>query len=187
MNHLVRHLLSAVFVLALWPANFSPISGARAAVIDVPIYTLGSGDRIKVSVFGESDLSGEFEVGGEGNIAIPLVGKIAAKGLSIRQLEREITRLLLDGYLKKPRVNVEVVNYRPFYILGEVKRPGSYSYVSGMTILNAVALGGGFTYRAQKGRMTITRGKDKNEEMRRVKPEDMVLPGDIIRVPERFF
>ncbi len=93
----------------------------------------------------------------------------------------------MDGYLQKPRVNVEVVNYRPFYIPGEVKRPGGYSYVSGMTVLNAVALGGGFTYRAQKGRMTITRGDDNDEENRRVKPEEVVLPGDIIRVPERFF
>lgn len=93
----------------------------------------------------------------------------------------------MDGYLKKPRVNVEVVNYRPIYFLGEVKRPGSYSYVSGMTVLNAVALGGGFTYSAQKGRMTITRGDENDEESRRVKPEDVVSPGDIIRVPERFF
>ncbi len=187
MKYLLRNVLSAAFVFALCSVNFLPASNARAAVADAPVYTLGAGDRVKVSVFGESDLSGEFEISGAGSIAIPLVGKIGATGLSVRQLELEITRKLLDGYPKKPRVNVEVVNYRPFYILGEVKRPGSYSYVSGMTVLNAVALGGGFTYRAQKGRMSITRGNKTQDEGRPVKPEDVVLPGDIIRVPERFF
>lgn len=187
MKYLLRNVISAAFVFAFCSVNFLPASNVRAAVADVLVYTLGAGDRVKVSVFGESDLSGQFEISGSGQIAFPLVGKVRATGLSLRQLEQEITRMLMDGYLKKPRVNVEVVNYRPFYILGEVKRPGSYSYVNGMTVLNAVALGGGFTYRAQKGRMTITRGDDQNEENRPVKPEDVVLPGDIIRVPERFF
>jgi polysaccharide biosynthesis/export protein VpsN len=187
MKYLLRNVLSAAFIFALCSVNFFPASNVRAAVASIPVYTLGAGDRVKVSVFGESDLSGEFEISGDGSIAIPLIGKIPATGLSVVKLEAEVTRLLLDGYLKKPCVNIEVVNYRPFYILGEVKRPGSYSYVSGMTVLNAVALGGGFTYRAQKGRMTITRGEDQNEESRPVKPEDVVLPGDIIRVPERFF
>ena len=84
-------------------------------------------------------------------------------------------------------MNAEVVNYRPFYILGEVKRPGSYPYVSGMTVINAVALGGGFTYRAQKGRMSITRANDSAKQEKRILPEDIVMPGDIIKVPERFF
>ena len=187
MKFLLRNLFCAALVFALCSGNILPASNVRAAVVDIPVYTLGAGDRVKVSVFGETDLSGEFEISGTGKIALPLVGKVRATGLSLKQLETEITRLLKDGYLKKPRVNVEVVNYRPFYILGEVKRPGSYSYVNGMTVLNAVALGGGFTYRAQKGRMTIRRGDDKIEENRPVKPEDVVLPGDIIRVPERFF
>jgi protein involved in polysaccharide export with SLBB domain len=187
MNNHLGNLTGAALLLALCLVAFSPTQGARAAEMEIPVYTLGAGDRVKVTVFGENDLSGEFEISGDGGIAFPLVGKVRATGLSLRQLEQEIARMLMDGYLKKPRVNAEVVNYRPFYILGEVKRPGSYSYVSGMTVINAVALGGGFTYRAQKGRMTITRGSDKNEQGRPVKPEDVVLPGDIIRVPERFF
>jgi len=186
MKSLLRNVLGAAFGFALCTAGILPTSNVWAAVADIPVYTLGAGDRVKVSVFGESDLSGEFEISGTGKIALPLVGKVHATGLSLRQLEQEITRLLMDGYLKKPRVNVEVVNYWPFYILGEVKRPGSNSYVNGMTVLNAVALGGGFTYRAQKGRITIKRGDDQNEKSRPVKPEDVVSPGDIIRVPKRF-
>ncbi len=187
MKFILRNFFGAALVVALYAGTIPQSSSLHAAETEIPVYTLGAGDRVKVSVFGENDLSGEFEIGGDGSIAIPLVGKIRSSGMSVVQLEREVTRLLKDGYLKKPRVNIEVVNYRPFYILGEVKRPGSYSYVSGMTVLNAVALGGGFTYRAQKNRMTISRGDDKNEESRGVKPEDVVLPGDIIRVPERFF
>ncbi len=125
MKPLLRNLLGAGIVLALCSVNYTPDFDAHAATTGIPVYTLGSGDRVKVSVFGESDLSGEFEISGNGTIAVPLVGKIRAKGLSVRQLELEVTRLLLDGYLKKPRVNIEVVNYRPFYILGEVKRPGA--------------------------------------------------------------
>jgi polysaccharide biosynthesis/export protein VpsN len=187
MRHIPRKFFGAMLLVALFAGTIPQFSSLHAAATGTPVYRLGAGDKVRVSVFGERDLSGEFEISGDGSIAIPLVGKIRSSGMSVMQLEQEVTRKLKDGYLKKPRVNIEVVNYRPFYILGEVKRPGSYSYVSGMTVLNAVALGGGFTYRAQKNRMTISRGDDKNEESRGVKPEDVVLPGDIIRVPERFF
>ena len=187
MKQFSRILLGAAIVFTICSVNIISTAKPRAAGVEIPVYTLGAGDRVKVSVFAESDLSGEFEIGGDGTIVVPLIGNIPATGLSLRQLEQEITRKLLDGYLQKPRVNVEVVNYRSFYILGEVKRPGSYSYVSGMTVLNAVVLGGGFIYRAQKRRMTITRGDDNDEKNRRVKLEDVVLPGDIIRVPKRFF
>lgn len=152
-----------------------------------PVYTLGSGDKIRVTVFEEKDLSGEFEVSGEGELAMPLIGTVQAKGKSSRQLEQDIADMLSNGFLKSPRVSIEVMNYRPFYILGEVKSPGSYSYVSGMTVFNAVALGGGFTYRANEKQITIIRAADPSQKPQTISPDDTVLPGDVVRVEERFF
>lgn len=174
-------LAAAICLLIALPA------AAPRAAVDIPVYTLGSGDRVKITVFGEDDLSGQFEISSAGEIAFPLIGDVKAAGLSLRQVAEEIAAKLLDGFLKKPRVNVEVVNYRPFYILGEVKRPGSYPYVGRMTVINAVALGGGFTHRAQKGRMSITRATDPQGREQLINSDDVVLPGDVIRVPERFF
>ena len=150
-------------------------------------YKLGPGDQLRITVFRHEDLSGEFELDGEGDLALPLVGEISANGRTARQLENAIeTELKEQGYLVNPQVSIEVLNYRPFYIIGEVNNPGSYPYVNGMTVINAVALAGGYTYRADQGDITLTRGGAKGET-REVGPEAQVLPGDIIEVPERFF
>ena len=109
------------------------------------IYTLGSGDRVKVTFCGETDLSGVFEVSGTGRIAYRLIGDVEAGGKTIRELEKNVVMKQRSGYLRKPRVSIEVTNYRPFDILGEEKRPSSYAYVEGMKIVNAEAMGGGFT------------------------------------------
>ena len=151
------------------------------------IYKLDSGDKLKVIVYEEKNLSGSFEVSGEGFVSLPLIGAVNAKGLSIRELEKSIETNLLDGYLKNPKVSIEVLNYRPFYILGEVKEPGSYPYVNGMTVLNAVALGGGYTYRANKSRITLIRAGESEKNKLSVSAETRVLPGDVVRVEERFF
>lgn len=150
-------------------------------------YQLGSGDKLRVTVFGDEDLSGEFDLDGAGNFSMPLIGKVVAGGLTLDQAEDEVERLLLDGYLVNPRVSIEVLNYRPFYILGEVNSPGSYAYVSGMTVLNAVALAGGYTYRAREENVRITRASDPEKQEVPVSITEVVLPGDIIRVPERHF
>lgn len=148
-------------------------------------YVLGSGDRVRVVVFGEEDLSGEFELDGEGSFSLPLVGAVKALDHTPRQLEKVIATRLKDGYLLKPQVNVEVLSYRPFYILGEVNEPGGYPYRAGMTILNAAALAGGFTYRADEDDIEVTRdGRGSPSVMA---PDTIVQPGDIIRVHERFF
>ena len=160
---------------------------SHGALAKDPIYTLGAGDKLRVTVFEEKDLSGEFEVTGEGDISLPLIGSISAAGKNIRRLERDVEKKLLDGFLKNPRVSIDVMNYRPFYILGEVNEPGSYSYVNGMTILNAVALGGGFTYRANQKKITIIRGNDSTQTPQTINPTEVVLPGDVVRVEERFF
>ncbi|MCI0429378.1 MAG: polysaccharide export protein [Rhodospirillales bacterium] len=150
-------------------------------------YTLGTGDRVRVTVFGEPDLSGEFEVDATGKISLPLIGDVRIAGLQMRDAEKAIANSLAQGYLANPRVNVEVLNYRPFYIIGEVNAPGSYPYVNGMSVLTAVALAGGYTYRARQDRVVITRAADPQRREVRAAPETPVLPGDIIRVPERFF
>ncbi|WP_417781927.1 polysaccharide biosynthesis/export family protein [Terasakiella pusilla] len=150
-------------------------------------YTLDSGDRVKITVFEEEDLSGEFEISSEGELSLPLIGSVHAKGQTLKQVERSILEKLLDGFLKNPRVSLEVLNYRPFYILGEVNEPGSYPYVNGMTALNAVALGGGFTYRADKDDIILIRATDPDQKPTTITPETKIFPGDVVRVEERLF
>ncbi|NKB21190.1 MAG: polysaccharide export protein [Alphaproteobacteria bacterium] len=161
--------------------------GGSSYAADVPAYKLGSGDQVKVVVFGQKDLSGEFTVDGSGNISMPLIGNVRVGSASLRQAETAIIGKLKPDYLKKPRVSVEVLNYRPFYIIGEVKKPGSYPFVNGMTVINAVALGGGYTYRARENNIFITRGNDPGRQKQKANHETVVLPGDVIEVPERFF
>lgn len=150
-------------------------------------YVLGTGDKIKLTVYGETDLSGEYEVSSTGVISLPLIGTIPAAKHTIHDFEQAVTSKLSEGYLRDPRVSAQVVNYRPFFILGEVSKPGSYPYVNGMTIINAVALAGGYTYRADKTEITITRANDPEKKDVQTKEEERVMPGDVIRVPERFF
>jgi polysaccharide export outer membrane protein len=149
-------------------------------------YKLGPADKIRLSVFGETDLGGEFEIDGSGDVRLPLIGQVKASGLTVRTFEEKIVALYEDGYLKDPRISVEVINYRPFYIIGEVNKPGQYPYVSDMNALNAVALAGGYTPKADKSEVYIQRSgigeKDypSNETTK-------IRPGDVVRIPERFF
>jgi protein involved in polysaccharide export with SLBB domain len=156
-----------------------PLTPTRAA------YQLGTGDQLRIIVFGEEDLSGEFRVDDTGAVSIPLVGDVIARGQTLRSFEAAVRDKLNEGYLKDPRVSVQVLNYRPFYIIGEVEDGGEYPFVSGMHVLNAVAVAGGFTYRANTSKVFITRGDQEYEFI--VKPELRLEPGDVIRVPERFF
>lgn len=149
-------------------------------------YILDTGDQVKIVVFGHADLSGQFVVSSTGKVSMPLIGEVNAKGLNLRQLEQAIIRKLRPDFLKNPQVSAEVANYRPFYIIGEVKNPGTYPYVNGMRILNAVAIAGGFTYRARENEMLITRAKGKGKPQR-VSPNTKVFPGDVIEVMERYF
>lgn len=170
-----------------------PVAAAPTTSGGVPLpadasldYRLGSGDKLRLIVFGESDLSGEFDVSGTGRVALPLIGQVDAAGLTLSQFEAAVVAKLQDGYLNNPRVSAEVLNYRPFYIFGEVGNPGQYPYTSGMTILNAVAVAGGYTYRANQERVFITRGEGA-EVAYPASQAVKVLPGDVVRIPERFF
>jgi polysaccharide export outer membrane protein len=158
-----------------------------AALGDIHSYRLGPGDALRVTVFRHEDLSGEFTLDGDGYFAMPLVGEILGGGRSARQLENEIeVALKSGGYLVEPQVSIQVLNYRPFYIIGEVNNPGSFEYVNGMTVINAVALAGGFTYRADQDDIVISRGGSSGPELEAALDTE-VLPGDIIEVQERFF
>ena len=124
-----------------------------------PAIVLDPAIELRVTVFRHEDLSGEFQLDGEGYFALPLVGEIKGGGKVARELENDIeTAFKEGGYLVSPQVSLEVLNYRPFYILGEVNQPGSYPYVNGMTVINAVALAGGYTYRASQGSISVQRG-----------------------------
>ena len=121
-----RGLRASKLLLAAVLSLFVALISTQAAAQSVPQYHLGSGDRVKVTVFGEDDLSGEFEVDGSGNISMPLIGTVPAGQKTVGELEQQIMTQLKDGYLKDPKIAIEVLNYRPFYILGEVNEPGSY-------------------------------------------------------------
>lgn len=169
------------------PGNPSKEEAAQAQAELANSYTLGPGDRLRITVFGHEDLSGEFDVDGTGTIAPPLVGNIRAQGMTVRQVEKTIADRLSPDYLRNPNVSVEVMTYRPFYIYGEVNNPGSYPYVNGMTVVNAVAMAGGYTYRARQGSARLTRARDASKTPETVDRDTPVLPGDVIEVPERYF
>jgi polysaccharide export outer membrane protein len=151
-------------------------------------YKLGSGDKIKIVVYTEDDLGGEFLVDGSGQVQLPLLGQMQAAGLSIRDFEASIVaKFVAEDYLKNPRISVEVENYRPFYIIGEVKTPGQYPYISGMNALNAVALAGGYTYRADDSEIYLRRNGSTQEVRLPADQSTKIGPGDIIRIDERIF
>jgi protein involved in polysaccharide export with SLBB domain len=164
-------------------AQGQPPSSAAAA----ENYVLGPNDRIRLKVYGEADITGEYEIDSNGQVSIPLAGHIKAADLTTKQLERSITSALAKGIVRDPRVNVEVALYRPYYILGEVKKGGEYPYRFGLTVMDAVASAGGFTYRANEGKVYLRRAGTGVEEVYALDAPILVFPGDNIRVPERYF
>ncbi len=186
------HLLIALVISASTPVG-AEINTEQAQSTQAPDnfeneqYKVGPGDLIKITIFNQEELSGEYLINGAGQIALPLIGDINAKDLTAKQVEQGIANKLKPDYLLNPRVNVQVLNYRPFYILGEVKSPQSYPYVDGMTYLNAVAIAGGFTYRAKEDYVMVVRMKDPKKIEIRLNMDERVMPGDVIHVEERFF
>lgn len=151
-------------------------------------YSLGPGDQVRIIVFGEDNLTGEFRVNDSGNIALPLVGAVHAAGLSSSGLETAVGAVLQrDKLVHNPSVAVEVIAYRPIYVLGEVNKPGEYAYQPGMTVVTAVAVAGGFTYRAIEGYAAIVRTANGTAVEGRASRQSFVQPGDVITVFERRF
>ena len=180
-------LLSILLAMsALLAVGNAPVCAQTASVEQT--YRLGAGDKVHVNIFGQPELSGDFVVDSTGFVQLPLVGQVKAIGLSAKEFETQVAKALRDGeYLKDPRISVEVTNYRPFYIIGEVNKPGEYPYVNDMSVLNAVALAGGYTFRADDGSVYIRRNGESKETRYPADLTTKVVPGDIIRVGERFF
>ena len=150
-------------------------------------YTLAFGDRIQISVFNQDDLSGAYVLDGDGRFSMPLIGSVDAAGLSPSELEALLVSRFKPDYLVNPRVFVQVMNYRPYYLIGEVLGTGAFPYVAGMTYLTAIAISGGFTYRAKQDHVYVIRGDDPGQEEVKLDVNEKVQPGDIIRVDERMF
>ena len=150
-------------------------------------YRLGATDRLRVIVYGEDNLSGEFNVSPSGKLSLPLIGDVAATGRSVADVQAEITQRLSRGYLKDPRVSVEVLTFRPFYILGEVNKPGLYPFAPGLTVQGAVATAQGYTYRADVKHVFIKHAQDRVEHAYPMTSSLLVQPNDVIRFGERFF
>ena len=172
-------------------ASIRPTSGTAIAPVAVNFedgpYTLDSGDKLRIVVFGQDALSNNYTVDAQGQVTLPLVGAVEARGLTTSQLGGAIAGRLKSGYVRDPSVAVEIETYRPFFVLGEVTFPGQYPYVPNMTAENAIAIAGGFTPRAFKDKVTITR-KVQGTPTRTVLPlRHPLRPGDTVEVSERWF
>ena len=165
------------------PGNLPPIPQTSEAD-----YHLGPGDQVRIITFGDEQLTGEFRVKDDGTVSMPLLGAVKAAGLTTNQLGNEVSKALIARDLyKNPSVSVEVTAYRPVFVLGEVARPGQYPYQPGMTVQTAVAIAGGFTYRAVEDAFRITRTVNDKAVEGRGEPGTPVRPGDVIKVYERSF
>jgi polysaccharide export outer membrane protein len=186
MTRLLSHLILTATVL------FSPLVMA----IDTALagYKLGAGDVINISVYDEIDLSLEVRIGLSGQISYPLLGDVGVSGLSPKQLEDKIVAGLKGPYLIDPSVTVSIVEYRPFYVIGEVKKPGGYPFHPGLTVDKAISISGGFTERASKSNIFIVHDagnkagqRTENDDKEAVKLFDVIQPGDVITIEQSFF
>jgi polysaccharide export outer membrane protein len=151
-------------------------------------YQLSPGDKVKITVFNEPDLSGEFQVNDSGHVALPLAGEVPAADKTLPEFKTEVIRILRGRFVKNPRVAVEMTNYRPFNVIGEVRNAGQYSYRPGLTVQDAVAMAGGYTYRANTRTLYVRRVNAGGEDTVQTDSDRaLVMPGDNIRVPERYF
>lgn len=183
----------AAVIIALFLSGCAAPSALTSDVADAQVqrqteeYQLGTGDKVRILVFNEPTLSGEFTVNSGGALSLPLIGDVPAVGKTTGSLKSQIESGLANGYLRDPKVSIDVLSFRPFFILGEVSKPGEYPFSSGLTILNAVATAEGFTYRAEKRVVYIRREGATEERAFKVLPDLRVQPGDTIRIGERYF
>jgi polysaccharide export outer membrane protein len=150
-------------------------------------YQLGAGDRIQIQVFDEPDLSMDVRLSDAGTISYPFLGEVRVAGNTVSQLETQIVSGLLGDYLIDPKVNVSVVEYRPFYVNGEVESPGGFPYQPGLTLRKAIALAGGFTERASKSKINVLSEGAVNSRQQQISLDEFLSPGDIVTVDQSFF
>lgn len=168
--------------LAAQPSESTPQAGASDST-----YKLGVADKIQINIFNQPDLSGEYQLDGEGRIFMPLIGRVEAVGLTAAELERMLVDKLKPDYLVNPKIFIQVGIYKPYYLVGEALGTGPFPYVSGMTYLQAIANAGGFTYRAKRDVVYVTRADDPTQTETKLGVDEKVQPGDIVRIAERLF
>lgn len=166
--------------------DLPPSSGPVASLPFALRYGLGAGDKVKVIVFGQNDLTQELEIDSEGRVNMPLLGPVPAAGLTTTQLAERLRQLLDRDFLVKPRVTVDVAAYRPFYILGEVNKPGNYPFTVGLTVRRAIAVAGGYTRRANISSFTVIRVQQGRQTEIDLALDDEILPGDSVTVLRRW-
>jgi polysaccharide export outer membrane protein len=181
---LIGFLIPALISCSSWNGESPAIEAEPAIALEN--FQLAPGDKIHLTVFGEDSITGDYEIDTEGFISAPLAGSVKAADLQKVDLERAVADKL-SGLLKTPRVTVSVVSFRPFYILGEVEKPGEYPFRSGLNVVSAMAVAGGTTYRANHNRVLIQRGGLGEFKTYPMSPAIRVYPGDLIKIPERFF
>lgn len=190
MTYMKTFALGALFITLM--TCFASLSFASDALVThnpkSDPYRLSPGDHLRIYVFGVEELSGDYRVDGKGNVTIPLIGEMSADGLDKQELQKRITLKLVDGgYFNDPKVTVEIIALQPFYILGEVKNPGSYDFEPELNLFKAIAIAGGYTPRASKGKAIIIR-KIHGDKIEIQATEDTpILPGDSIKIKQRFF
>jgi polysaccharide biosynthesis/export protein len=176
-------VLAIALPLAACSSEGSSLPPLQPSTTNETTYRLGPGDKVHVSVAGADDLTGDYTVGDNGTISMPLIGDVKAAGLTRTQVEHEMETKLAEGFLKHPKVSVGTLTYRPFYVFGEVAKPGQYPYAAGMRVESAIATAGGYTYRANHQYVVVSR----NGQERKADPTMPIQPDDVIKVPERFF
>ncbi|WP_246156044.1 polysaccharide biosynthesis/export family protein [Sphingorhabdus profundilacus] len=176
-----------IALLLILTGACTPVAMMEGPSVANYVYRIGSGDRLKIQTFGESTLSGEFAVNAEGSIAFPLVGDVMAGGKTVTEFKEDLTNKLGSQYLRNPRISVEMVNFRPVYILGEVAKPGEFNYSERMSVFALVAKAGGFTYRANQSYAYIRREDETEEKAIKLTSATAVQPGDTVRIPDRVF
>lgn len=199
MQQLIRRLalglICLIAISTLTGCSSGPLAysqNVEAAQARVPVrassgpYALGTNDQLHVQVYNEPTITGDYTIDGAGFLSIPVAGRVKAAGLTTEQLERRLTAKLNGGILKDARVTIQVGNYAPFYIRGEVKKPGEFPYKPGLTLGDAVALAGGYTYRADESRAYVRPAGAGTELNRPLDVDPRIAPGDNIRIPERF-
>lgn len=169
------------------PVEDAPTLPASGAKVDRGSYHLGSGDRIRVDIFGEPDLSIDETLDAVGTINFPLLGRIQATGLTLNELEQVISKRLKEGYLVNPNVRASILLFRPIYIIGQVHRPGSYGFIDSLTVEKAIALAGGMTPIASSRKIFILREGAAQSQRQHADLETPVFPGDTILVEESLF
>ena len=169
------------------PYVAAPNSYASSSPYEQQPYTLDSGDKLRIVVFGQDGITNSYNVDAGGNVNLPLIGSVPARGYSTQQLSKMIAERLKQGFVREPHVSVEVEAYRPFFILGEVTTPGQYPYVANMTVETAVAIAGGFAPRASKSTVKLTRNAPGQQINGDVPLSFPLRPGDTVMVKERWF